>query len=145
MLDEQPYPTIVAVDFDGVIASCLKGWQEVDVCGELIPGARDCLMILKSAEFIINIFTTRLDTPAFREWFGERGVPFDGINSLRWNPPHTGSKPIYSYILDDRAIPGGRHFDEALWKEATAQILDKEDAWLKADVTEEREEYLRLG
>ena len=100
----------VAVDFDGVIHTYDKGWQDGSIYGEPVPGALDAIEALMERH-AVAIFTTR-DTGQVRDWLAGHG--FDDIwTDLAWEPPFwnergallvTNRKPAAIAYIDDRGI-----------------------------------------
>ena len=115
---------VIAIDFDGVLADYSKGWQGWNVFGEPIEGAAYATQQLAQMQCFLIIWTTRQDTPALRKWLAVAGIAYNTINSCRHNPPHTGPKPIFDLILDDRAWPRmGVQFTRKNWEQVVAAVL----------------------
>jgi phosphoglycolate phosphatase-like HAD superfamily hydrolase len=85
----------LAIDFDGVIHSYLKGWQDGEIYGAPMEGAREYMERLKSRGYTLIVFTTRVDHGAVVEWLKKYKIPFDGVTNI---------KPIATAYIDDRAI-----------------------------------------
>ena len=89
----------IAVDFDGVIHSYDKGWQDGSIYGDPISGAIEALEKLRK-EFAVFIFTTRAGKQKLeiQSWLQKSGASF-------WNEIEITDKkePAIAYI-DDRAI-----------------------------------------
>jgi hypothetical protein len=62
----------VAVDFDGVIHACSRGWQDGTIYDEPVPGALDALHSLMD-RFAVFVHTTR-DPFAVESWLAGRGL-----------------------------------------------------------------------
>jgi hypothetical protein len=116
----------VAVDFDGVIHSYDKGWQDGSIYGELVPGALEALRSLME-RYAVFVHTTR-DPYQIEGWLAERGVPCVIDNGSGepefWNDMGvvlvTRRKyPAIAYI-DDRAL----HFVN--WAQALATLAARE-------------------
>jgi len=113
---ENGIPKRVMVDFDGVIHSYEKGYQDGNIYGTLNPGTREALEKLKDDGFEIVVFTARV-SPKTRDdagggkgdtwkeqylkiadWLMKNNIPFKDI---------TSEKLAAVAYIDDRAI----HFD----------------------------------
>jgi len=103
MKDPDERKGIVAVDFDGVIAT-YDGWKGFDVLGEPIVETIKGLQKLHEEGYYIIIYTCRLDTPKLRQWLKDNNVPYDDLNKSRINPPHTSTKPVWHCYLGDRCL-----------------------------------------
>ncbi len=104
--------SIIAVDFDGTIASYADGWEGWDVVGEPIPGALEFLKALHKAGHRIMIFSARARAPegkkAIEEWIVEYGLDdiIEGVTHEKL--------PYFSLIVDDRAIRFEENFRDIL-------------------------------
>lgn len=117
-LKNGPEQKTICVDFDGVIADYSNGFQGTDVFGELIPGAKRTLDILKADGWKIIIFTCREDSIALRNYLFEHQIPYDLINVDKGQIPNGNpGKPNADVYLDDKAV----RFTS--WQEAAVQIL----------------------
>jgi hypothetical protein len=96
---------IFAVDLDGVIAQ-YSGWKGLNSIGEPIPGAKEFLTELRKKGHV-KIFTTRTSKKLhgkpseelvgiIKRYMKKYELPYDSI--------FDGDKPMYSAIIDDRAI-----------------------------------------
>ncbi len=88
----------VAIDFDGVLHTYDKGWQDGEIYGELVPGAGEILGKLSEQGYRLVVFTTRSDQDSVEEALRRWGVLpyFDEITNI---------KPIAVAYVDDRAVP----------------------------------------
>ncbi len=106
----------VAVDFDGVIHSYEKGWQDGSIYGTPIPGAFEALRKLME-DYYVFIFTTR-NCQQIAEWLESYGFTTSTDDSrfahdLIWDGSFWGTEGVLlitnqklgaiAYI-DDRAI-----------------------------------------
>lgn len=98
----------VAVDFDGVIHTYGRGWQDGTIYDEPVPGAFDAIESLMG-RYAVAIFTTR-DVHQVAEWLFAHG--FDNV-ATGWTPPFwnekgvilvTNLKPAAVAYIDDRGI-----------------------------------------
>jgi hypothetical protein len=112
----------VAVDFDGVIHSYDKGWQDGTIYGEPVPGSLEALDVLLD-RYAVFVHTTR-DPYQVEGWLSARGVPCVIDNGAGepefWNDRGvvlvTRRKyPAVAYI-DDRGI----RFES--WNQALADL-----------------------
>jgi hypothetical protein len=119
-------PQTVAVDFDGVIHSYDKGWQDGTIYGYPIDGAFEGLMRLME-EYAVFIFTTR-DAASVAEWIQlKSNIPcVVHVNPAMefWNVQGellvTNRKfPAVAYI-DDRAI---RFFN---WTQTIKELAERQ-------------------
>jgi hypothetical protein len=69
----------IALDFDGVLHSYMKGWQGADVLEPPTPGARDFVATLRAAGYEVVVTSTRAATPegrvAMLAWLQDHGFP----------------------------------------------------------------------
>lgn len=86
----------IAVDFDGVIHTYDRGWQDGEIYGELVPGAREALSLL-AQRFRLVVFTARYDLDAVRDWLKQKHID-------QFFKDVTNKKPAAYAYLDDRAI-----------------------------------------
>lgn len=101
----------VAVDFDGVIHTYEKGWQDGSIYGEFVPGAVEGLSRLASS-YAVFIHTTR-NAHQVARWIEDKSgrafecttrVPRSGFWNQRGYLLVTNRKlPAVAYI-DDRAV-----------------------------------------
>lgn len=86
----------IAVDFDGVIHTYDRGWQDGEIYGELVPGTQRALALL-AQRFRLVVFTARYDLDAVRDWLKQKHIDhfFKDV---------TNKKPAAYAYLDDRAI-----------------------------------------
>jgi len=94
------------IDFDETIHDYRDGWNNGEITGEPIEGAKEAIELLKQ-EFNIYIFTTRAAEPEsdsqskegqidkIREWLDKYEIPYDEI---------TGEKLGAFAYIDDKAI-----------------------------------------
>jgi hypothetical protein len=109
-LDWEPLRRTIAVDFDGVIHSYERGWQDGTIYGTPLPGTMDALQKLYSNDWRIVIFTCRV-----QDLQGEI-MPERVTAVLDWIDSHrdrhsfvidevTNKKPNSAVVfLDDRAV-----------------------------------------
>ena len=96
----------VAVDFDGVIHTYSKGWQDGTIYDPPMAGAFDALRALRR-HWKVVIYTTRarddINGPGgeaqIRQWFVKHGAP-----DLAEELEITDRKPLAVALIDDRAI-----------------------------------------
>lgn len=98
----------IAVDFDGVIHGYSKGWQDGLIYDPPIAGSASTLSRLQRAGYRIVIYTTRAANRTIDGNF-ERGQLEEVAGYLSaWGIPYdeifTGEKPIFTALIDDRAI-----------------------------------------
>ncbi len=94
----------IMVDLDGVI--CTEEMFHDRPLAEPLPGAREAVARLRSAGYIVVIYTAR-SWGEFRmteKWLADHGIEYDGL--------HMG-KPVADVWIDDRAV-GFKGWDEAL-------------------------------
>lgn len=114
----------LALDFDGVIHSYEKGWQDGSIYGEPVKDSIGTIWFLMEL-FNVFIFTSR-DPVQVAEWLGRFGfscrvdMPAAKAERQFWNDPDwlliTDQKlPALAYI-DDRGI----RFED--WRSALAQL-----------------------
>jgi hypothetical protein len=115
----------IALDVDGVLADYSHGWQGLDHIGEPIPGAVQFTHMLSEFADVL-VYTTRCS----EEMSGRNGLKAPMLKKLvqEWLDRHGfkyadiwvgQGKPIYSALVDDRAVAcrpqeDGRAFEEAL-------------------------------
>lgn len=118
---------IVCVDFDGVIHSYDRGWQDGAIYGIVVPGFFEWLKVAQDY-FQIVIYSSRSKTAdgvaAMREWLdrenqrwldesGKTGEEYNGFPVV-----FAHEKPPAFLTIDDRAITfNGDWFDDAYWPE----------------------------
>lgn len=124
----------IAIDFDGVLADYIKGYQGKDVFGAPIPGADNATKVLKENGWRIIIYTTRPNTEALRHWLKENNITYDYINENPDQPEESkGCKLIADIYLDDRAISF-----RGQWKWVVGDIASF-SPWSKAEEDELKE------
>ena len=96
------YKYTVAFDFDGVIADYNHDFKP-NVFGAPNPEVIKAMMLLKSHNFKIIIFTSRQDTPELRQYLKDNNVPYDEINKNS-DVDNKSPKPIFDVLVDDRAL-----------------------------------------
>ena len=88
----------IAVDFDGVIHSYSKGFNDGSIYDGLVPGVREAMAKLKE-KFYIYISSARSDSKegkeAIEEYLRINKIPFDEVSL---------TKPPAKIYIDDRAI-----------------------------------------
>jgi len=104
-------PTL-CVDFDGVVHSYERGWQEGSIYGTVVPGFFEWLR-LAVAEFKIVIYSSRSKTAdgrrAMRDWLENQ---YDGWVAERGEEGYrfpfelefAAEKPAAFLTIDDRAV-----------------------------------------
>lgn len=123
----------VGLDFDGVIHSYERGWQNGQIYGTLMPGARDGIRTVMSAEAAF-VFTAREDLDVVVEWIEQKlGIPavshadwegefLDGDAPAFWNEKGrllvTNRKLPARKYLDDRGVT----FGSGGWAQALADL-----------------------
>jgi hypothetical protein len=122
----------IAVDFDGVIHTYEKGWQDGSIYGEFMPGAVGALATLMS-KYAVFVHTTRKPGTVAR-WIEQKSgyaiectthVPRSGFWNQQGYLLVTDRKlPAYAYI-DDRAVRF-RSWSQALT--ALALVIRKDKA-----------------
>lgn len=100
----------IAVDFDGVVHTYSKGWQDGTIYDPPMPGALDSLRILMDT-YAVFIHTTR-DATTVAGWLAERGfdtlVDVEGPNHPKrefWNEQGT-------LLVTDRKLPAIAYIDD---------------------------------
>ena len=102
----QPYPPILAVDFDGTITRD----NDFPNCGELMPGAKEVLKELHELGCIVILYTCRVgqDLVAAVKHCRHNKIPIDYVNR---NIPQIEGKYAYpkifaNYYIDDLNLGG---------------------------------------
>lgn len=106
---------VIAIDFDGCIASYIHGWQGENVFGEIIPGCKEKIHLLASKGHKIIIHTARLPTKELEKFLKDNGIWFDALNENPWHKykqPGGKRKVIADIYIDDRAITFKGNWDE---------------------------------
>lgn len=94
---------VICIDFDGVIAQ-IDG-ENKDVPGDVVPGARDAMKVLKDEGYTIIIHTCRKDNKMLRKWLEDNDISYDYINENPDQPDGTNKgKPMADLYVDDRAV-----------------------------------------
>jgi len=115
----------VMIDFDGVIHSYEKGWNNGEIYGNVIDKAKESIEKLRQ-KYEIVIFTTRaaqktqpLDGPTseelvkdLKEWLDKNGIYYDKI---------TGDKLGAFAYIDDNAI------EFTTWDDVMIKLQKKEE------------------
>lgn len=103
----------ICIDFDGVLADYSKGYQGLDVFGNMLPNADIGTKVLKEKGWTIIVYTTRPATDALKKWLDDNKISYDYINENPDQPKDSkeGCKLIADIYLDDR----GMRFDK--WNE----------------------------
>lgn len=119
---------IMCIDFDGVIHSYEKGWQDGEIYGSVVDGFFEWVNIAKD-HFRLVIYSSRSKEPdkllAMQRWIENK--------NLEWlidkNPPGTtdyvgfsfefaSEKPPAFLTIDDRAMTfNGDWYDDCWWPE----------------------------
>ena len=109
----------IMIDFDGVIHSYDKGFQNGEVYGNVIEGSKEAVEHFKSKGYEIVIFTTRASKehnidPKSKElisnvesWLNKNGIYFDDI---------TADKLGAVAYIDDKAIRFESNWDDIIEK-----------------------------
>src|SRR5262245_13504587 len=101
----------IAIDFDGVIHTYDKGWQDGSIYGELMPGAEDGLVQLQSLGSLF-IFSTR-DSKQILDWMKVKLSQFEfqviPDQVKFWN---------YQHIIGitNRKLPAAIYIDDRAWR-----------------------------
>jgi len=93
---------ILAIDFDNTVAEYDK--FEYDKFGDPLLGAVEALKELKKRGYVLILFTCRQDTPNLREYIKKWDLPFDGVNTTKYNHDHTSDKPEAYRYIDDKNV-----------------------------------------
>lgn len=91
---------ILALDVDGTLLEHTKPPE----IGEPIPGMIEELQKLRTAGWVICIWTCRADTIELRKHLDRHGVPYDYVNESPYNPPDNSEKIQASVYLDDKSF-----------------------------------------
>jgi hypothetical protein len=109
-MPSEKFRPIICVDFDGVIHSYDKGWQDGSIYGEVVPGFFDWLCIAKHSLDIV-VYSSRSRDPGqnaiMQEWLTKRWHFWRDANDLeQMILPVTfaSEKPAAWLTIDDRAI-----------------------------------------
>lgn len=106
---------VIAIDLDGCISSYKEGWQGENVFGDIIPGCKEKIHLLKSKGHKIIIYTSRLATKELEKYLTDNGIWFDALNENPWHEykqPGDKRKVIADIYIDDRAITFKGNWDE---------------------------------
>lgn len=94
----------VCVDLDGTIAY-YKEWEGENHFGNPIEGVQEAFDKLRSAGWIIIIYTTRTNKKLVGGFLKRHSIPFDYINQNPEQPQNAiGGKPYADAYIDDRGI-----------------------------------------
>jgi hypothetical protein len=100
----------VAVDFDGVIHTYEKGWQDGTIYGEFMPGAVESLSRLMS-NYAVFVHTTRNARQVSRWIEDKSGRAFECTTRV----PRSFQKPERGYLLvTNRKLPAPDKVAEAV-------------------------------
>ena len=108
---------VIAIDFDGCIASYIHGWQGKNVFGKIINGCVEALNNFKNKGYKIIIFTSRLKTDELEYYLKGSNIPFDAINENPWHEykQHGDKRKVIADIyIDDRAITFKGNWEEII-------------------------------
>lgn len=96
----------ICIDFDGVLSDYSKGYQGLDVFGDMLPNADIGTKVLKEKGWKIIIYTTRPATDALKKWLDDNKITYDYINENPDQPEDSkdGCKLIADIYLDDRGM-----------------------------------------
>ena len=119
-------PTL-CIDFDGVIHSYERGWQDGEIYGSVVPGFFEWAYAA-SLDFKLVIYSSRSKTEAGRAamaawlreqneaWFTANGFEAEESKPLAIELTH--EKPAAFLTIDDRALTfNGDWYDDAWWPE----------------------------
>ena len=109
MSDPEHKPTL-CVDFDGVIHSYERGWQDGAIYGTVVPGFFDWA-VRATKEFRLVIYSSRSahthGTRLMREWLGRQYRLWRGDapdSGLLLDIEYAHAKPAAWLTIDDRAV-----------------------------------------
>ena len=117
----------IMIDFDGVIHSYDKGFQNGEIYGSVIEGSKEAIDYLKSKGYEIVIFTTRASKehnidPKSKElisnvesWLNENNIHFDKI---------TADKLGAVAYIDDKAIRFENNWNDIIEKINTIEMKE---------------------
>jgi hypothetical protein len=120
----------VAVDFDGVIHSYDKGWQDGSIYGDFMPGAVAALSRLMS-EYAVFVHTTRKPGPVAR-WIEDRsghGIEcVTTVHPLPWKRQFWNQRGVL--LVTNRKLPAIAYIDDRAirftsWDQALADLGGK--------------------
>lgn len=98
----KPFRPTLCVDFDGVVHSYDKGWQDGSIYGIVVPGFAEWAK-KAAVDFDLLVYSSRCSTPegasAIAEWLHEQLGP-----DLAVLLTVTNTKPPAWLTIDDRAI-----------------------------------------
>ena len=126
---------ILCLDFDGVIHSYERGWQNGEIYGDVTPGFFDWLGRLEQAgnPFRLIIYSSRSKTPggiaAMRAWlFAQYDKAYPGAGGQVWPPQafqdlfeFATEKPPAWLTIDDRALTFNGSWEET-WMQPEALL-----------------------
>ena len=98
----------IAIDFDGVIHDCSKGYHDGTIYGDPLPGALESLKLLKQKGYNLIIFSckSRSDRPAVNGKMGTEMV-WDWLqkhNMKEYISDVVAEKPRAVVFIDDKAV-----------------------------------------
>lgn len=101
MPDKKP---ILCIDFDGVIHSYDRGWQDGSIYGTVTPGFFEWLeQASKFFSCVVYSSRTKDGTEAMEQWFARQWEAYDGpANGYEIEFVH--EKPAAFLTIDDRAV-----------------------------------------
>tara|TARA_A100001201_G_scaffold140327_1_gene133319 strand:- start:2895 stop:3302 length:408 start_codon:yes stop_codon:yes gene_type:complete len=98
----------IAIDFDGVIHDCSKGYHDGTVYGDPLPGAFESIKLLKQKGFNIVIFSckSRSDRPPVNGKMGTEMVWdwFEKYNMKEFISDVVAEKPRAICFIDDKGV-----------------------------------------
>lgn len=107
---------VICVDFDGVIHQ-YSGWLGKRIFKPPIDGVAKFLGRLKELDWVVIVWTSRIETDLISDYLKFHDIPFDHINH---NPENVEqhchpAKPIADVYLDDRAVAFSGVWSDALF------------------------------
>jgi hypothetical protein len=118
---------ILCIDFDGVIHSYERGWQDGEIYGTVVPGFFEWVEAVKP-HFRLVVYSSRSKTEdgllamgtwldkQRRAWLVASGLPNDSPKATELEFVH--EKPAAFLTIDDRALTFyGDWYDDSFWPE----------------------------
>jgi len=133
-MNDNGFKQTICIDLDCTLTDFVDDLSQI---GELLPGAKESLSILKSLDYRIVIHTSRSrdQKEMIKRYFSEKGIEIDGVNCSfdSWS----AAKPLAIIYIDDR----GYHFKN--WKDDMPDILEAITNNMKRSKVIERKEGVR--